>query len=255
LLALFVFEGAISPASAEFFAPFVPAAHILADAFSKMAGSLLDSPNFHGWERLLSAVQAEVRGEWQTSLAVLESNIESLGDLPSLVLGLSLERAGRVARRWLKSKRIASMYYTSAGEVFTLFGAHAKATRMADADGLRPLPRRLNLPPTTDPADKSSSIGTHSTPSSSAGLASSLDLSTLLAAISTWQRSTDTSSVTASLLRMCAVAALPHPTLIRPRSIQASGARYGCVSFTGSDRELCINAAGTGQYPHQFGTL
>lgn len=154
---------------------------------------------------MASACLLEHLKQYSEALNLLEEVIDLASqDGSTLLLALTYERAGRLAKKWTNNDRLSQTFHSKALQTYRKFGANAKCMQMEtqypgfvrfSLPAIRPLPPALFDPHASDSQSGSGSSGSRPT-----SISDNVDLATLLSAVATWQRETSASGVAASLV-------------------------------------------------------
>lgn len=161
---------------------------------------------------LAQACRLEHLNQYSEALALLENGIaEALLNGPTLLLGMAYERAGRLVKKWTGSDFLGRTFLSCAFQTYKDYGASAKCDTMAKYDSYlgqitSAIPMSLTMPSPTganiQSAHSGSGSGSGSSISTSNNSSDSVDLATLISAVSTWQREKSASRVAASLVNI-----------------------------------------------------
>ncbi|KAF7986847.1 hypothetical protein HWV62_12562 [Athelia sp. TMB] len=218
-----------------------PAIHLeTADrAIEKMhhfANSAANYPIFVLPYRMIEAARLEHIESYPEALALLEVAInEAVTNGPTLLLAMAYEQAGKLVLKWTRSDFLSGSFLIGAHQTFKELGAAAKCAQMESMynvlnGAVGNIPASLSISssaggvlPASGPESSNSGSG------SGSSSADSVDLATLLSAVSTWQRENSASRVAASLVSIL---------------MKSMGARYGALALMGKDGILRLSVAG-----------
>ena len=154
---------------------------------------------------MVDANRLEYLQDFPESLSILEKTLKNeLANGPTLLLAMTYEQAANLVKKWTKSDFLSATFVTGALQTYKDVGALAKCAHMERAlyaaeENLVSIPSPFAFPPTQRVACPIGS-GPDSSGSNPVSASDSVDLATLLSAVSTWQRETSASRVGASLI-------------------------------------------------------
>lgn len=154
--------------------------------------------------RLVEASRLEYLQDFPEALGLLERTIkdETING-PTLLLAMAYEQAANLVKRWTKSDFLSSSFAARALQTYRDFGALAKCAQLEGVHSASAEPVTITPSPPTSPSPgvvRSVESGSDSSGSNPVAASDSVDLATLLSAVSTWQRETSASRVGASLI-------------------------------------------------------
>ncbi|KAF7986721.1 hypothetical protein HWV62_20268 [Athelia sp. TMB] len=185
--------------------------------------------------RLIDANRLEYLQDFPGSFSILEKTLKTeSANGPTLLLAMTYEQAANLVKKWTKSDFLSATFVTGALQTYKDVGALAKCAHMESAlyaaeETLVSVPSPFTFP-TTQRVARSIGSGSDSSGSDPVSASDSVDLATLLSAVSTWQRETSASRVGASLIG----------TLMK-----SMGARYGALALVSKDGVSRLSVAGT----------
>lgn len=205
---------------------------------------------------MVEADRLEHCGSYPEALAILEIAInEALTNGPTLLLAMAYEQAGKLVSKWTRSQFLSGTFLAGAHQTYKELGASAKCSQMESVCSL-PNEARVAIPtPIGIPSPAGSrSMGSVRSDTSTSGSGStssndSVDLATILSAVSTWQRENSAARVAASLIGILMKSMVwygscfsfdnnSHPLIVQ-------GARYGALALMSKDGILRLSVAGT----------
>lgn len=155
--------------------------------------------------RLAEASRLEYLQDFPEAFGLLERTIKDEDtNGPTLLLAMAYEQAANLVKRWTKSDFLSRSFAAGALQTYRDVGALAKCAQLesvysASAEPVATIPSRLASPPTSGVV-RSIESESDSAGSNPVAASDSVDLATLLSAVSTWQRETSASQVGASLI-------------------------------------------------------